>query len=62
MPVLIYKWYVLLNKILLGKSLIETNQLAEAKSCLEIALDLAIQQNHEDPKTEVLQLLEDLPT
>ena len=50
----------MLARILLGKSLIETNRLAEAKSCLEIALDLAIQQNHEDPETEILKLLKEL--
>ena len=50
----------MLARILLGKSLIETNRLAEAKSCLEIALDLAIQQNHKDPETEILKLLKDL--
>lgn len=50
----------MLPRILLGKAFIQTNQISEAQSCLNIALDLAIEQKHDDPKTEITKLLEDI--
>ena len=48
----------MLAHILLGKSLLHSNQADEAKKILEKALKLAIDQNHDDPKNEILALLE----
>lgn len=50
----------MLARILLGKALIASGETAAAKPVLEEALRLAIEQHHEDPETEVRQLLEDL--
>tara|TARA_B100001778_G_C18559751_1_gene617218 strand:+ start:1185 stop:1496 length:312 start_codon:yes stop_codon:yes gene_type:complete len=52
----------MLPRILLGKAMIELGALKSANSVLKQALDLAIDQNHEDPKNEILKLLEDLPS
>jgi hypothetical protein len=48
----------MLAHILLGKSLLQSNQADKAKAILEKALDLAVEQNHDDPKNEILALLE----
>ena len=48
----------MLAYILLGKSLIHCNQANKAKGILEKALKLAIEQNHDDPKSEILGLLD----
>ena len=50
----------MLARILLGKAYLQTGQYNEAKASLTKALDLAIEQKHEDPKTEILKLLDDL--
>ncbi|MDE3084077.1 MAG: tetratricopeptide repeat protein [Verrucomicrobiota bacterium] len=50
----------MLPRILLGKFLIESGRNAEAKSLLEEALRLAIEQSHEDPKREVRALLDEI--
>ena len=50
----------MLAQILLGKAYLQTGQYNEAKASLTKALDLAIEQKHEDPKTEILKLLDDL--
>ncbi|RCL30198.1 MAG: molecular chaperone DnaJ [Puniceicoccaceae bacterium] len=44
--------------ILLGKALLEIKNSEEAQAILEQALQLAIEQNHEDPKSELLGLLQ----
>ena len=49
----------MLAHILLGKSLIQSQQAEKAKAVLEKALELAEEQNHDDPKNEILGLLED---
>ena len=48
----------MLAHILLGKSLIQSQQADKAKAVLEKALELAEEQNHDDPKNEILGLLE----
>ena len=48
----------MLAHILLGKSLIQSQQAYKAKTVLEKALELAKEQNHDDPKNEILGLLE----
>ncbi len=50
----------MMPRILLGKTLISLNRLAEAKPWLEAALQLAIDQDHEDPERELRALLADL--
>lgn len=50
----------MLPRILLGKAMIELGKLKDADRILKQALDLAINQNHEDPRDEVLKLLEGL--
>lgn len=50
----------MIPQILLGKAFIALNQKEEAVPYLEKALDLAREQKHEDPETEVLGLLEDI--
>lgn len=47
-------------RILLGKLLIATGRRDEARGVLREALGLAIDQQHEDPETEVRGLLADL--
>ena len=48
----------MLAYILLGKSLIQSNQAEKAKAILEKALDLAEEQQHDEPKNEIITLLE----
>lgn len=48
----------MLPRILLGKALLELKQPEEARPVLEKALQLAIEQEHEDPEAEVRGLLE----
>ncbi|MFP4166460.1 MAG: molecular chaperone DnaJ [Opitutales bacterium] len=50
----------MLPRILLGKALLNLERPEEARSVLEEALRLAIEQNHEDPAKEVRELLSDL--
>lgn len=44
--------------ILLGKALLEMKNIDEAQAILKRALQLAIEQNHEDPKNELLKLIQ----
>ncbi len=48
----------MLAYILLGKSLLQCKQADKAIGVLEKALKLAVDQNHDDPKNEILGLLE----
>jgi predicted Zn-dependent protease len=48
-------------RILLGKALLELGRPAEAKPWLAQALQLAVEQHHEDPEREVRALLADMP-
>jgi Flp pilus assembly protein TadD len=50
----------MLPRILLGKALLQDGQEAEAKPFLETALQLAIDQHHEDPASELREILADL--
>ena len=50
----------MLPRILLGKQLIAEGRRVEARPLLEAALQLAIQQQHEDPEREVRALLAEL--
>jgi predicted Zn-dependent protease len=50
----------MLPRILLGKALLETGAADCAKSVLEKALILAIEQDHNDPAAELRALLADL--
>lgn len=50
----------MMPRILLGKALLGLNRRAEAKPWLEEALQLAVDQNHEDPERELRGLLADL--
>lgn len=50
----------MMARILLGKLLIQLGRRAEAKAMLGRALQLAIEQHHEDPEREVRALLADL--
>ena len=50
----------MLPRILLGKLLLKSGRSTEAKPLLENALQLAIDQDHEDPATELQELLRDL--
>lgn len=47
----------MIPRILLGKHLLATGRQSEARPLLEAALQLAIDQNHEDPATELRALL-----
>lgn len=47
----------MIPRILLGKHLLATGREAEARPLLEAALQLAIDQDHEDPATELRALL-----
>ena len=47
-------------RILLGKALAATGDRAAARSVLEEALALALAQGHEDPETELRELLKSL--
>lgn len=50
----------MMPRILLGKALLALRRHAEAKPCLEAALALAIEQQHEDPERELRALLAEL--
>lgn len=50
----------MMPRILLGKALLETGDPGAAKPILADALKLAEQQNHDDPATELRQILADL--
>ncbi len=50
----------MMPRILLGKALIDAGRRSEAKTQFEEALQLAIEQSHEDPERELRQLLADL--
>ena len=46
--------------ILLGKALLQTDKLEQAKAVLENALALAVEQKHEEPEKELRAILADL--
>lgn len=50
----------MLPRILLGKAMLQRGQEAEAKPILDVALQLAVDQHHMDPATELRAILEDL--
>lgn len=50
----------MMPRILLGKALITLGRKSEARPWLEEALQLAIDQNHEDPESELRALLLDI--
>lgn len=50
----------MMARILLGKTLLQLARPAEARPQLETALQLAIEQHHEDPERELRALLADL--
>ena len=50
----------MMPRILLGKALLGLNRRAEAKPWLEAALQLAIDQTHEDPERELRAILAEL--
>lgn len=50
----------MMARILLGKALAGLGRRAEARPWLEAALQLAIEQHHEDPERELRGLIEDL--
>lgn len=50
----------MLPRILLGKAHLAANDTATAKPILETALQLAIEQHHDDPAEELQAILEDL--
>jgi Flp pilus assembly protein TadD len=50
----------MMPRILLGKSLLGLGRRAEARPWLEQALQLAVQQDHEDPAKELQAILADL--
>jgi Flp pilus assembly protein TadD len=50
----------MMPRILLGKALIALGRRDEAKLPLEAALQLAVEQHHEDPERELRALLADL--
>lgn len=50
----------MMPRILLGKALLELGRRAEARSWLEEALNLAVEQTHEDPERELRALLADI--
>lgn len=50
----------MMARILLGKAYLELQKPVEAKACLNQALALAIAQNHEDPATEIKEILESI--
>lgn len=50
----------MMARILLGKLLLQLGQREEAKPLLQAALQLAIDQHHEDPERELRLLLADL--
>jgi predicted Zn-dependent protease len=50
----------MMARILLGKLLLQLGRRSEAKPILQDALQLAVEQNHEDPERELRALLADL--
>lgn len=50
----------MMPRILLGKVLLQLDRRAEAKPLLAAALQLAVDQHHEDPERELRALLADL--
>ncbi len=50
----------MMPRILLGKLLLSLDQRAQARPLLEAALQLAVDQHHEDPEVELRALLESL--
>ena len=50
----------MMPRILLGKTLLVLDRRAEARPCLEAALKLAVEQNHEDPERELRALLAEM--
>ena len=50
----------MMSRILLGKLLLQLSRRAEAKSLFEEALQLAVDQHHEDPERELRALLAEL--
>lgn len=50
----------MMPRILLGKVLVQLGRRAEAKAVLNAALQLAIEQHHEDPERELRALLAEL--
>ena len=50
----------MMPRILLGKALVALDRRAEAKPWLNEALQLAIDQSHEDPERELRELLKEL--
>ena len=50
----------MMPRILLGKLLLQLGHRADAKPLLEAALQLAIEQHHEDPERELRALLAEL--
>jgi predicted Zn-dependent protease len=50
----------MMARILLGKLLLQLGRKSEAKPQLELALQLAVDQQHEDPEKELRALLADL--
>lgn len=50
----------MMPRILLGKLLLQLNQRGPAKTLLEDALQLAVDQHHEDPERELRALLSEL--
>jgi predicted Zn-dependent protease len=50
----------MMPRILLGKALVSLGRRAEARPWLEAALQLAIDQTHEDPERELRALLAEL--
>lgn len=50
----------MMARILLGKTLLTLGRAAEARPWLEQALQLAIEQNHEDPERELRGILAEL--
>jgi len=50
----------MLPRILLGKAMLQNKQDTEAKPVLETALQLAVEQHHDDPAAELRSILADL--
>lgn len=50
----------MMARILLGKLLLQLGRRSEAKPMLENALQLAVEQHHEDPERDLRALLADL--
>ncbi|MDP3070134.1 MAG: tetratricopeptide repeat protein [Opitutaceae bacterium] len=50
----------MMARILMGKLLVQLGRRAEAKPLLEAALNLAVDQHHEDPERELRAMLREL--